>query len=541
MLEELHVRDLALIEEAWLELEPGMTVLTGETGAGKTVLVGALQLLLGERADSSMVRAGAKEATVEGRFSVMGDELVASRRLTSEGRSRCKLGGEMSTVGALEAALGPMVDLHGQHEHQALLSPSRHVGYLDRFIGEAAATALLDYGAARDRHREALADRDALTATLANREGRVDTLRFQLSELEAANPRSGEDQELEDRLPSLRHAQKLAEAASEAHAATAEEGAAVDQLSLALQALGRVRGLDGALDKLTEELESLSVELDDVARRVRAYGEAIDHDPRSLEAAEARSAALSMIKKKYGPTLDDALRRAEEMRTELDGLESGEGGLAAISERVRAAADELRRAASELSSLREAAGEEFAGRVRTALADLALPRAAFEVGIEQLPFESWTADGAERVEFLFASELGEKARQLSRIASGGEVSRVMLALKSVLGGADAVPVLVFDEVDAGIGGATAVAVGRRLAQLADAHQVLVVTHLAQVAAFADHHIVVSREERDGRPVTVVRAVDGDDRVAEIARMLSGGDTEASLAHARELVRSASEG
>jgi DNA repair protein RecN (Recombination protein N) len=540
VLEEVHVSNFALIDEAWIEFAPGMTVLTGETGAGKTALVGALKLLLGERADSGMVRSGAAEALVEGRFRVDGAEIVARRRLSADGRSRCTLDGSMATVGELARVLGPLVDLHGQHEHQALLNPGRHVTYLDRYIGDEAAAAVARYGAAREVYQAAETELGRLTAELADAERRSDYLRFVLDEIAAVEPSPGEDEELEKRLPALMHAESLAEAARAAHSLTRGDGGAVDSIATALDLLQRVEGLDPALDALAERLAGASAELDDAGAEVRAYAEAVEHDPGVLDEVQARLAALSGLKKKYGPSLELVLEARDEATARLNAVESGDAEVARVREKIDTARSELVRAAEGLSDLRHTKADGFTESLAEAIEGLNMAGARFEVDFEEVPFDVWGSDGPERVEFRFAPAEGESTRPLAKIASGGEISRVMLALKTVLGGADDVPVLVFDEVDAGIGGVTGLAVGARLAGLADDRQVLVVTHLPQVAAYAEHHLVVNKGVVDGRTVTTVDRVEGQERVAEIARMLSGSDTETSLAHANELLGQVSE-
>jgi DNA repair protein RecN (Recombination protein N) len=538
VLEELHVRDLALIEEARLELGPGMTVLSGETGAGKTVLVGALKLLLGERADATLVRSGAGEALIEGRFRVDDVERTARRRVGADGRSRCYLDGEMATVGALADALGPLVDLHGQHDHQMLLQPSRHSGIFDRFAGPPAFEALEGYREAYALCSRATAERDALLDAMRDREGRIAQLRFLVDEVDAVAPRPREDDEIGERLPLLRHGERLTEAASNAWASLSAEAGAGDSAAEALGALRRVEGLDPALDAMAAQLAELDVLLADAARRLRDYGEGVEFDPAALNEAEARLAALSTLKKKYGPALDDVLTARDRAAADVEGLEAGEEGIARAEARVAEAEAGLLEAAGALSGVREDAAAGFESALTDASRDLAMPGARFEVSRTPLDRESWTPDGPERLEFLYAPAPGEPPRPLARIASGGEVSRVMLALKGVLGDADPVPVLVFDEIDAGIGGATAVSVGRRLKALAEGRQVLVVTHLAQVAAFADAHLVVERTDSGGRAQTRVTVASGEERVGELARMLSGTDSDASIAHARELLESA---
>lgn len=541
MLHELHVSDLALIEDARLELGGGMTVLTGETGAGKTVLVGALRLLLGDRADSSLVRQGADAAVVEGLWSTPEGERVAVRRLGADGRSRCSLDGTMSTVGALAEALGGMVDLHGQHDHQALLSPSRHAGYLDGFIGPRAADALAAYRVALAERASAAARLDELRTRLQDRERRLDYLRFQVGEIDAAAPREGEDTEIEAALPSLRHGERLREAASRAHRSLVGDRGAADALADASRALSAVAGLDPELDALGDALSEAAMALDEAAVRLRERAEAVVHDPRELDEAESRLSVLGLLKRKYGPALADVLAARAKAADDIASLEAAEEGLHAATETAGLAEQRLREAAGALGTLRASEVPRFASLLAEAARDLAMAQAEFGVRIEDLSDEAWTRDGPQRVEFTYSPGPGSKLRPLARVASGGEISRVMLALKSVLGRADEVPVLVFDEVDAGIGGATALTVGRRLADLARERQVLVVTHLPQVAAFADAHYAVEKRIERGEVRTVVRLVTGEERAVEIARMLAGSDTDASIAHARELLAAASGG
>jgi DNA repair protein RecN (Recombination protein N) len=535
VLEELHVKDLALIEETWLELGPGMTVLTGETGAGKTVLVGALKLLLGERADATLVRSGAEEAVVEGRFVDGGVEHAARRRVGSDGRSRCYLDGEMATVGGLAEVLGPLVDLHGQHDHQELLRPVTHASLLDRFAGsEPLADA---YREAFRAHSAAAAELARLTAAMGDRQARLVALQATISDMDRVAPEPGEDDAITALLPRLRHGERLTGASSTAYRALTEEGAASDRLGEAVSALQRVSGIDPVLDERAEALADLETRLAEVAQGIRDYGEAVEHDPAALEEAETRLAALSVLKRSWGPTLEDVIAARAAAEEDAATLEAGEEGLDRMRAAVEAADEALREAAADLTAAREKAAPVFETRLAEASRDLAMPSGRFEVSRTALERDAWTSEGPERLEFLYAPGPGETARPLARIASGGEVSRVMLALKSVLGHADTVPVLVFDEIDAGIGGATALAVGARLRSLSDGRQVLVVTHLAQVAAFADAHLVVEKSRAGGRDRTGVRTVAGEERIAELARMLSGSETDTSLAHARELLSS----
>lgn len=537
VLDELHVRNLALIEEAWLEFGPGMTVLTGETGAGKTALVGAIQLLVGERADSQMVRAGADEAVVEGRVVHDGAERVLRRRVSADGRSRCQIDGEMVSVGSLAAEIGPLFDLHGQHDHQALLHPSNHAEYLDRYIGDEAADALGGYMRAHAEYSEAKAVLDRFDATLRDDRERADYLGFVVSEIDAAAPLEDEDEQLAARLPALRHAGKLSESTLEALRALRDDGGALDLVARAGAVLARTAGLDPALDTISDRLNEATTLIDDLGVSLREYAEGIEHDPRTLDDVEARIAALSELKKKYGPGLSDVFRTREEARSRLARVDDGELSRREAESRVDDAKAALVDAGAQLTRIRRGAEPGFLEALGREVAELGMTGTTFGLDLADLPFEEWSAESPMRVEFLFAAGPDQPLRPLARIASGGEVSRVMLALKTVLGAADRVPVLVFDEVDAGIGGATALEVGRKLAALARGRQVFVITHLAQVAAFADAHVVVRKQLEAGAVRTSVHVVEGDERVLEISRMLAGGDSDAGSRHAEELLAS----
>ncbi|MHB9003218.1 MAG: DNA repair protein RecN [Coriobacteriia bacterium] len=535
MLEELRVRDLALIEEAWLEFGPGMTVLTGETGAGKTALVGALKLLVGARADSTVVRSGCPETQVEGRFATPYGESLVRRRLSADGRSRCTMNGEMVTVSELAEALGPLVDLHGQHDHQALLSPVEHAAYLDRYIGEPAIDARRDYVEARAVYARTRGEIERLRQDIAESARQKDYLSFVISEIQGVDPLPGEDEDIERRLPALKHADRLSATCAEALAALRSDDGATDSIAAAGAALSRASGLDPALDTLAERLADIEGLLGDMANDLRGYAENIEHDPVSLDALLGRLSSLADLKKKHGPTLEDVMRTRDEAAAHVEAVASGDSLLSQATARLEAAGEALREAGERLASVHAQAAPRFVQALAEATADLEMPGVRFEIAADDVPFESWPVEGPQRIEFMYAPARDVPARPLAKIASGGEISRVMLALKGVLGSADEVPVLVFDEVDSGIGGAAAIAVGRRLKDLSARHQVLVVTHLPQVAVFADAHLVVDKDMTDGGVRTTVTQVAGDEREAEIARMLSGSDTEASRAHARELL------
>jgi len=539
VLEEIRVRDLALIEDVRLELAPGMTVLTGETGAGKTALVGAIKLLIGERADSTLVRAGSSETVVEGRLTLDGGEHVVRRRVSAEGRSRCTVDGDMVAVGELADRFGPLFDLHGQHEHQALLDTSSHVQYLDRYAGESSVAALASYRVARDTYREAGRECARIESEVRETAEKAEYLRFVIDEIDRISPEAGEDEAIRARMPGLVHGEKLTGAAAEAHAALSKDGGASDALRASGALLGRVADLDPRLDELAERLTRLFAETDELAIEMRDYAENLKYDPAVLEEAQLRLATLEDVQKKHGPSLEEVIDTAERARHDLERLAHGDEELASAEAAVEDARLSLVEAGESVIALRVKVAEGFVDALATAVGELAMEHTRFEVDAVTLPLDEWGEDGPQRVEFLYAPGVDQPPRSLSRIASGGELSRVMLAIKRVLGTADDVPVLVFDEVDAGIGGATATSVGESLRDLATTHQVLVVTHLAQVAAMGAHHLVVEKSSTAEGVSTSVSAVAGDERTAEIARMLSGTDSEASHVHARELLEASS--
>ena len=525
MLVELRVRDLGVIADLTLVLGPGMTALTGETGAGKTLLVEAIELLVGGKADPVLVRPGAAEAIVEGRF-VAGDvETVVTRTVPAAGagRSRATIDGGMATLAALGETGAALVDLHGQHAHQSLLSPAVQRAALDAFAG-------VDHGplhAARRELREIAAALAGLGGDARARARELDLLRFQIAELDAADLRDpDEDESLREEEERLADADAAREAAGAAHDALVADGGAGDGVGAALAALaGRP-----ALAPLSERLVALQAELGDLGTELRSAAESMESDPERLAGLRARRQQLRDLQKKYGDTLAEVMAFAVEARARLGELESYEDRVAELEGRRSGVERAAAEAAAALATTRRKAAPKLASAIEGHLRELALPRASIEVAVE--------GEGpADDVSILFAANAGEPRLPLTKVASGGELARTMLAARLVL--TDAPPTLVFDEVDAGIGGSAAVAVGRSLAALAADHQVLVVTHLPQVAAFADAQVAVDKVERSGRTIASASLLDDAGRVVELSRMLSG-QPESSTArdHAEELLATA---
>jgi DNA repair protein RecN (Recombination protein N) len=559
MLEELTIRSLGVIEEATLELGPGFNAVTGETGAGKTMVVTALGLLLGGRGDSGVVRSGADRARISGRVRLDGDataaarrqaeetgaeidddSLILSRTVSTEGRSRASAGGAAVPLGTLAGLASDLVVVHGQSDQHRLLQPVRQRETLDA-IGDDAHTALLE------RRRETFDRLRAIRTELAEivdrrreRAQEADALRFGLREVEAADPQPREDVALAEEDARLAHVEGLRTAAETARLSLSGDEAAVDGsdalslVAVARKSLDSEREHDPRLSDLADALASASYALADAAADLAAYATSLDADPTRLAGVQERRAVLSGLTRKYGDTVDDVLAWSATAAARLLELEDDDSRLEALRATEAELADELESLGADLRASRRLLAETLGDQVTTELTGLAMPHAMFTIAVE--PADSPARDGQDEIAFLFSAHTGSDPRPLQRGASGGELSRVMLALEVCLVGTQPVPTMVFDEVDAGVGGKAAVEIGRRLARLATATQVIVVTHLPQVAAFADQHYVVAKSDDGSVTTSGVQPLDDDGRRSELSRMLAGlEDSDAALAHADELL------
>ena len=562
MLEEVRITGLGVIDDAVLELSAGFTALTGETGAGKTMVVTALGLLFGGRADPARVRPGAARASVEGRLLVSakvareveesggdlddnGSTLVLSRSVSAEGRSRAFAGGHSVPVSLLQVLADDLVAVHGQSDQQQLLKPGRQRDALDRFAGPELAAALSDYRRVFSRHRAVREELESLTQAERERATEAETLRLGLAEVEAVAPVAGEDAALLAEEEKLANADALHAAATTAHealvgdpaSASVDSSDAVTLLGTAGRALEAVRSHDPMLAGLADRLTEASYLIADVAGELASYTESLDSDPARLAAVQERRAALGRLIRVYGAASGDVaavLDWAKQAGVRLAELEGDDDKIAALAEEESALGAEVTSRAAQLTALRSAAAERFAAEVTAELTALAMPHASLTAVVSELdapgPF------GADDVEIRLAAHPGAPALSLNKGASGGELSRVMLAIEVVFAGADPVPTFVFDEVDAGVGGKAAVEIGRRLARLARSSQVIVVTHLPQVAAFADNHLVVEKSGDGLVTASGVVRLDQSGRARELSRMLGGlEDSEFGQAHAEELL------
>ncbi len=564
MLANLRVRNYALLDEVDIEFTPGLNVLTGETGSGKSILIGALGLILGGRAASDTIRGGAGSVVVEGLFegerdpqlrallSEIGvdpeeDGLIIRREVGRDGRNRCTINGSLVTVSVLRKLGVLLVDLHGQHDHQTLLNPRTHLDFLDGF--EDVRTPKQQVAEAYRRFTERSEALRLLEEELAATREREELYRFQLDELDQADLTPGEDEKLERERAVLEHAEQLIRIASEASEALSEgEGAHVDGLVRVIRALEEAERIDPSLGEALESVRTARYQLDDCTDFLRRYRDRVEYDPARLEEVLDRLDLIGRLKRKYGATIEEVAAHRGRIAGELERMDTADERRNRLGGEVETARQELAEKAKALSDRRKQVARKLEGRVVAELAELGMGKTGFQVGIAWQESDDGPlridgcgyrvdAHGMDRIEFLISPNAGEALKPLASIASGGEISRIMLALKVILAESDRMPTLIFDELDIGIGGRIAESVGHRLKLLSRDHQVLCITHLHQVACWGRTHFTVHKQSARGRSVTLVDHLDEDGRVREIARMLAGETVDdMALSHAREMLR-----
>ena len=539
MLDELRVQNVALIEDASFAPASGLTVLTGETGAGKTALLSSIKLLVGERADASMVREGTDALRVEARFFISSEDqegIVVSRKVSADGRGRVEIDGHMASVKELAGDIGTSIDLCGQHEHQRLLDVKNHVSMLDAWIGPDIQSYQAEYADALHAYYAAIAELQRVIEVSQSSNAKIDEASFLVQKIDEVSPKKGELEDLEEQLPRFEHAEALLQAAGGTHELLSSDEGVIDSLSEAVQTLQNASTFDATLGSYAESLSSALIEIEDVSSELRSYVGSLDFDEEALEEMQSRMARLQGLMRTYGPGMKDVFKKYQAAQNLLEVTRDTKKLVREAQAEVDKAKDTLSVKANALKKVRVAAAPKLCDAVNKQMSHLQMGSAQIELNFEDLPFEQWNKVGSTKIELMYKPSAQMTARPLRKIASGGEVSRVMLACKVVLGESDDCDTLVFDEVDAGVGGTTAVALAEVLAQLAKTHQVIVVTHLPQVAVLASKHYVVSKtEEHNALPITSLTEVSGTQREEEIARMLSGSITDASLAHAHELL------
>ena len=555
MLQSLYLENIALIEKLGIELFPGFNVLTGETGAGKSIIIDAVNFVLGERTSRDLIRNGAARAKVEAVFNLNegdaafvaldalgieydGNELILSRELSAAGRNACRVNGTLVPVASLKSVSDTLVDIHGQHEHQALLDAENHISYLDAYCHAESLPIIEKIDAIVSRRNELMLKRNSGFSSEREREREMDMLRYQIEEIASANLEAGEEERLNAEKTVLLNAERIRTALETAHMALsgAEEGSALSAIDTARRSMRDIAALNKDYEALGDKIEELYYAAEDISFVLRDTSENVESDMQRLEEIEQRLKLISDLKRKYGRTVEDVIDFGKDAGTKLNELENAEALAAELDAKLDKLKAEYNAAADELSKVRRAAGERLKRDVLNELKDLGMAKAMFDVALSDASGGEPRKGGRETAEFMLSANPGEPLKPLEKVASGGELSRIMLCFKSIFADNDRVPTLIFDEIDTGISGRTAAVVGEKMLGIAKKHQVICVTHLAQIAALADAHLMV-RKYDDGKNTFVeTRQLNEEEKVQRIAQMMDGeSDSPSALTHARELI------
>lgn len=555
MLQSLYLENIALIEKLGIELFPGFNVLTGETGAGKSIIIDAVNFVLGERTSRDLIRNGAARAKVEAVFNLNegdaafaaldalgieydGNELILSRELSAAGRNACRVNGTLVPVASLKSVSDTLVDIHGQHEHQALLDAENHISYLDAYCHAESLPIIEKIDAIVSRRSELMLKRNSGFSSEREREREMDMLRYQIEEIASANPEAGEEERLNAEKTVLLNAERIRTALETAHMALsgAEEGSALSAIDTARRSMRDIAALNKDYEALGDKIEELYYAAEDISFVLRDTSENVESDMQRLEEIEQRLKLISDLKRKYGRTVEDVIDFGKDAGTKLNELENAEALAAELDAKLDKLKAEYNVAADELSKVRRAAGDRLKRDVLNELKDLGMAKAMFDVALSDASGGEPRKGGRETAEFMLSANPGEPLKPLEKVASGGELSRIMLCFKSIFADNDRVPTLIFDEIDTGISGRTAAVVGEKMLGIAKKHQVICVTHLAQIAALADAHLMV-RKYDDGKNTFVeTRQLNEEEKVQRIAQMMDGeSDSPSALTHARELI------
>lgn len=555
MLQSLYLENIALIEKLGIELFPGFNVLTGETGAGKSIIIDAVNFVLGERTSRDLIRNGAARAKVEAVFNLNegdaafaaldtlgieydGNELILSRELSAAGRNACRVNGTLVPVASLKSVSDTLVDIHGQHEHQALLDAENHISYLDAYCHAESLPIIEKIDAIVSRRNELMLKRNSGFSSEREREREMDMLRYQIEEIASANLEAGEEERLNAEKTVLLNAERIRTALETAHMALsgAEEGSALSAIDTARRSMRDIAALNKDYEALSDKIEELYYAAEDISFALRDTSGNVESDMQRLEEIEQRLKLISDLKRKYGRTVEDVIDFGKDAETKLNELENAEALAAELDAKLDKLKAEYNAAADELSKVRRAAGDRLKRDVLNELKDLGMAKAMFDVALSDASGGEPRKGGRETAEFMLSANPGEPLKPLEKVASGGELSRIMLCFKSIFADNDRVPTLIFDEIDTGISGRTAAVVGEKMLGIAKKHQVICVTHLAQIAALADAHLMV-RKYDDGKNTFVeTRQLNEEEKVQRIAQMMDGeSDSPSALTHARELI------
>lgn len=562
MLSRLIINNIALIDKLEVELSPGFNVLTGETGAGKSIIIDSVNLILGERGSKELISTGSPKARVEGFFDIseleanpsdendlfsqldaLGidiseGELIIVREITAAGKSLCRVNGEIVTLNALRSITDRLVDVHGQHEHQSLLEPKRHIGILDAFGGSQIASALADTASIFSEYKAVENKLNAGFVSEAERERRIDILGYQINEIDSASPRSDEEAAIEEELKLLSNAERINSSLASGSELLSGEGGALSSLRSLIRSISSISDLSSQYSELNQRIESAFYELEDASYQLRDMQLSYEYSPERLNELENRLDLLNSLKRKYGGSIEAVLEFRDNAQRELDELTGAEEMRARLALEREKLINAYAQAAKKLSELRRKTAETLKNGVNSELRVLGMEKAVFDIEIKT-ELDELHPSGSDTVEFLLSANAGEPLKPLSKVASGGELSRIMLAVKTVCAGIDGTSTLIFDEVDTGISGLTAVKVGERLSLVSKQKQVLSVTHLPQIAAFADCHLLVEKHTDGERTHTTLRTLDLSERQAELARIMgAAGSHEGALSYSFEMLESA---
>ncbi len=541
MLLGLDIKNIALIEKLNIEVKEGMTVLTGETGAGKSIIIDAVNLLLGARGGKNLVRYGEDKASVQGLFSVSDsldalleengievcDELVVSRSLTADGKSVCRINGSMVSQNVLREIGAELINIHGQQDNQALLTPSKHIDFLDGY----AKIDLTEYGEIFAKRKEILKKIEALSKNEEERLSRIDLLRYQVSELSSAELKAGEKEEIQSEKVIIENAEKIVGAISEAYSVLYEENSAYDSVSIASGSLSKISGIDGKIDEIASKISDIQYEIEDLVHELKGILDGVEYDEQVLNDMEQRLDTITKLERKYGGSESSAIEYLKNAQEELTALENADEAVSGLGLELEGINKKLEKAAGELTSQRRNGAKKLQKEIETALSSLDMPKVKFEIFINECEFDK---KGADNVEFMISPNPGEPLKPLVQIASGGELSRVMLAIKSIIN--DGIDTMIFDEIDTGVSGSAAQKIAKKLSALSKGRQVICVSHQAQLAAAADNHCVIKKQEEADRTVTKIRELSMDERVNELARIIDGDNiTETAIKHAKEML------
>ncbi len=554
MLENLHIKNVALIKECQVAFGPGLNILTGETGAGKSMLIDSLQFALGGRMGKDFLRNDEKMALVEALFSVRDNSfsskledngiepeedgtLLISRTLNDTGKSVCRINGNIVTVSMLRELAADLIDIYGQHEHQSLLNPSKHILLLDRFCGSGFEEEKESYAKYFEKRKEIDKQLEELMGDEAQREQRLDILNFQKDEIESAALSADEEDELVEKKKRLTHMERLIrltlESANLLYDGADDVPSACDNLSSAVDKLRECAGLDSSLESYYNDLEDVYARLEDISREVKRYAQNLEDDPDELERVEDRLQTIYKMKRKYGGSIVAVLKFYQEISEEIQFFSNSQEKVEQLTAEKLKIQGALEAASNKLTAMREEAAKRVAKQIEESLKDMEMKNAKFYIQVT--PRDEWNALGKDKVEFLISANAGESLKPLAKIASGGEMSRVMLALKAVLVDADEIETFIFDEIDTGVSGRTAAKVGKKMSIIGEKRQILCITHLPQIAAMADKHFLIEKETSNNQTVTMVKNLDENSAVAEVARLMGSATvTEATLTAAREL-------